>query len=363
MTDKMKNILESEHGKYLSLLARLCDADGPSGFEDKIKDIIIEEASPYADKLYIDRMGSVIVFKKGKIHPTRPIQFDAHMDEVGFIITAVTDEGYIKFESIGGVDAKVLPAKRVRIGDSSIPGVISSTPVHMQKGNAAGAPLSIKDMVIDFGAESKEDALKYVAVGDHICFDSDSFLFGDNDSFFKGKALDDRLGCFLMLNALKEDLPYDTYFSFSVQEETGLRGAKTAAHQIKPYIGVAIDSTTAGDVDGVSGMNVVCRQGEGGVISLADGATVYEPEIVQKVMDAAKEKNIKAQYKLRATGGNNAAALQRMASGARVIALSAPSRYIHSPSSTIKVSDIIEMQKLITLLIDILGEESYKKCN
>jgi len=357
------NILKSEKRDYLSLLARLCDEDGASGDEDRIRDILIEEVKPYADKLYIDRMGSLIAFKRGKVHPSRPVQFDAHMDEVGFIITSITDDGYIKFDQVGGIDPKILPAKKVRIGNDKIPGIISSKPVHMQKGDDKNSLLSISDMVIDIGAESKEDAEKYVSVGDLICFDSSSFLFGHENTFFKGKALDDRLGCFLMVNAMKEELPYDTYFSFSVQEEPGLRGAAVAAHQIKPYIGVAIDSTTAGDTDGVTGMNVVCRQGEGGVISLADGATVYDTELVTTVMDAARERGIKAQYKLRATGGNNAAALQRTAQGTKVIAFSAPARYIHSPSSTIKVSDIIEMQKMIALLIEILGEEAYRQCN
>jgi len=345
----------------ISLLAKLCDANGPSGYEDEIRDIIIAEISPYVNKLKIDKMGNLIAFKKGGSPLPRPLMFDAHMDEVGFMITRVTDEGYLKFGTVGGIDPGILAAKRVTVGKNALPGVIASKAVHMMSREDKAAPVKLSGLFCDIGARSREEALEHVSVGDYICFDSKLCRMGCEDSYVKAKALDDRLGCWLLINMIKSDLEYDTYFSFSVQEEPGCRGAKVSAFGIDPYIGVAIDATTAGDVDGVTGMNTVCSQGKGGVISLADGACVYDKALFDMITSAAAENGIKVQPKLRATGGNNASSLQRAASGARVCALSAPARYIHSPSSTVKISDMTEMQNLLLLMVGVFGRETIEK--
>lgn len=333
--------------------------NGATGCEDEIKAFIIKEISPYCDKLFTDKFGNLIAFKKGEKTLHRPLMFDAHMDEVGFMVRAIDDEGYIKFVPVGGIDAGILPAKRVKIGKNNINGVISSKPVHMQRNDAnKNDALSIDKLLIDIGAKDREDALSHVSIGDYIHFDSKTEFFGENGGVIKAKALDDRLGCYLLINAMRETtaLEYDTYFCFSVQEETGLRGAAVAAHNLCPSVAVALDATTAGDMPGVSGMDVVCRQGEGGVLSLIDGAAIYDKELLFTVMDEAKARGIKHQLKTRPSGGNDAAALQRAGYGARVCAMSAPSRYIHSPSSTVRVEDVDSMQAMIGVMIHVCGK-------
>ena len=334
------------------LLEKLCNASGVSGDDGEVKEIIISEIKEYCDKLYIDKVGNLIAFKKGKSEPKKRLMVCAHTDEVGLMITGILKDGTLTFEPVGGVDSRVLSAKRVSVG--KIPGIICSKPIHCKTAEERKSAVPYKDLVIDIGTFSKKESAKLVKVGDTVTFRSDFLKMGDNK--IKAKALDDRLGCYIMCNMLKCELPFDTYFAFTQCEEVGCRGAVSAASSIKPDIGIVLETTTAADIHGVSGDKRVCEQGEGGVLSIMDGGTIYDRTLYRTAVECAEKNGIKVQTKKYISGGNDSRSVQRSAGGARVAALSAPCRYLHTPSCVVDMRDAEEMEKLCMKLIEEYGE-------
>ena len=326
------------------LLKRLTEARGVSGNEDQVRKLIIDEITPLVDEVHIDRMGSVIAFKKGK-SSNRKVMLCAHMDEVGFIITNITDNGMLKFAIVGSIDPRILPSKRVRIGEKAIPGVLGIKAIHLQEPSERQTAVKAKQMYIDIGAKNKEEAEKLVKPGDYAVFDSELVYFGDNK--VKSKALDDRVGCVTLIEALKDRYPYDLYACFTVQEEVGLRGAKVAAYNIQPDIGLVIEGTTCSDVPGVEPHSYSTRMGEGPAISIADLASYSNKKLVSFLMEWAKDANIPFQIKEGITGGNDAGEIQRARGGAMTAVISVPCRYIHSPSSVADLNDLNNTIRLV----------------
>lgn len=328
------------------MLEKLCLLNGTSGDEKEVRDFIINEIKDCCE-YSVDNLGSIIAFKEGKCRPDKKIMLCAHMDEVGFIITDIDENGYLSFDAVGGIDVKVIADRSVTV--NGISGVIGLKPVHLLSDDEKKTPLKIKSMKIDIGAKNKEDALKYVHTGDYAYFSSDYYELGDG--YIKSKALDDRIGCMLMLELIKSDLEYDTYFCFNVQEEVGLRGAMCTSYQVQSDISVILEATTAADLCGVTGGDRVCVLGDGAVISFMDGRTVYDRELYSLAMQTAADNDIKVQAKTAVSGGNDAGAVQTCGKGSKVIAISLPCRYIHSAASVVKKSDIDETRKLINALL------------
>lgn len=328
------------------MLKDLCLLNGTSGDEDLVREYIIEQIKDYCD-LEIDNLGSIIAFKKGNKTPNKKVMLAAHMDEVGFVVTYITDDGYLKFSPVGGVDARVVIDRVVKI--NNIKGVIGSKAVHLLSSKEKNNAPTYDDLFIDIGAKNKEEALKYVSLGDYVYFESDYLEFGEG--YVKSKALDDRIGCLLLIEIIKSDLEYDTYFCFNVQEEVGLRGSTCTSYEIQSDISVVLESTTAADLCEVSGDKRCCVLGEGPVVSFMDGRTVYDKELFKLSFDLAKENNIKIQTKTTIAGGNDAGAIQTSGKGSKVIAVSLPCRYIHSASSVVKLSDIDETRKLLKVIL------------
>lgn len=210
----------------IKLLEQLCLCNGISGDEGNVRNLIINEIKDCADDIKTDNLGNLIVFKKGKKSAKSKLMVSAHMDEVGLMVTDITSDGYLKFDEVGGIDRRVLPGKRVCIGRNGLNGVIGVKPIHLTNGDEKTAVPKMNDMYIDIGAESREDALKYVNYGDGINFEGD---FKINGKTVVTKALDDRFGCYVLINLIKSEPEYDMYFTFVVQEEVGLRGARPAA--------------------------------------------------------------------------------------------------------------------------------------
>ncbi|MDE6723404.1 MAG: M42 family peptidase, partial [Eubacterium sp.] len=207
------------------MLKELCLLNGTSGDEDRIRDYIIDAIKEYCE-YSVDALGSILAFKKGKKTPSKKVMLSAHMDEVGFIVTHITDDGYLKFNPVGGIDPRVVIDRVVQIG--TIKGVIGAKAVHLLSDEEKKTAPNFSKLYIDIGASSKEEAEKYVSLGDFAYFSSDYNEFGNG--FIKSKALDDRIGCMLMIELIKSDLEYDTYFCFNVQEEVGLRGAACTSY-------------------------------------------------------------------------------------------------------------------------------------
>lgn len=334
----------------INLTEKLCNLFGPSGAEDAVRDSILEEIKPYCDDIKVDRNGNIIVHKKGKKSVDKPILFSAHMDEVGLMIRYISDDGYLYFDTIGGIDNSVLGGKRVVIGDNRLLGVIASKAVHLQKTEERGVCIPISEMYIDIGCTTKEEAKKYVSVGDCACFVPNFELFGEG--MIKAKAIDDRFGCAILCQMIKEDREYDTDFAFTVCEEVGCRGASTVAYALCPEKSVVIESTTAGDIPSASVTTRACGVGEGAVISIMDGGTVYDRPFVDEAIALAKANDVSYQIKNTIAGGNDSRAFQQSAFGSKVLAISAPVRYIHSSGSIAKISDMESVMALARLVAD-----------
>lgn len=327
----------------IELLKQLCSLDGTSGDEGAARDFVISQIKDYCE-YKVDNLGNIIAFKKGKNAPAKKVLIDAHLDEVGLIITHIENDGFLRFKIVGGIDTAALLCRRVKI-NGKIPGIIGCKPVHLCDGDERKKLPDADSLYIDIGVSSADEANTYVAVGDCAVMCSDFTVTGDK---ILTKALDDRVGCLVLIDLLKQGAEYDFYASFSVQEEVGLRGAGVVAFAVEPDAAIVIDGTTAADVAGVAAAKQVCRQGEGAVVSFMDGATSYDREYY----NAALNSGIKAQSKCAVAGGNNAGAIHLSRGGVRTLALSVPCRYIHTVGSVCDMRDIIAVRDLTKYMVD-----------
>lgn len=322
------------------LLKELTGLNGVSGNEDKVREFVIENIKPYCDDITVDSMGSVIAYKKGSCHSGKTVMFCAHMDEVGFIVSDITDKGFVKFKEVGGIDERILLTQRVVIQNENgdVPGVMGIKAVHLQTKAERGNVVSMDSMYIDIGAKDKKDAQKYVSKGDYIAFDSEYTEFGDG--FVKAKAIDDRAGCAVMMELIKQSYKNDLYFCFSTQEEVGLRGSRVIAHRLNCDVAIVLESTTAADVPFTDEYLHCTTLGDGPVISIMDRASYSNKNLNKFVCNIADANGISYQFKRTINGGNDAGGIQATSSPVKVCAISLPTRYIHSPVSVAKLCDL-----------------------
>ncbi|MEG2119492.1 MAG: M42 family peptidase, partial [Pseudoflavonifractor sp.] len=279
----------------------------------------------------------------------------AHMDEVGFIVRRITDDGYLKFETVGGIDRRVIIGKPVSVGWDNLPGVIGLKAYHLVSREEEKKVPKIEDMYIDIGVNSKEEAMCKVKIGDYVAFQSDCMEFGDN--MLKAKAIDDRVGCAIMLSLLEIDLPMDCTFVFSVQEEVGTRGAFGAAFSVKPEIALILEGTTAADSPAMEPHKKVCAPGNGPVIPFMDGGSVYDRKLFELLRGLAVQNDIPWQTKHYISGGTDAGAIGRSREGVRVAAISAAVRYLHAPASVACTCDFDNMLTLARLFIEAIAQQ------
>lgn len=337
----------------LDLVQLLCSRRGASGYEDSLRTFIAERAAFYAQSIRTDSMGNLIVFKRG-IRPTgKKLMLVAHMDEVGLMVRSITEDGYIKFVTLGGIDRRILPGKSVRIGSRGLPGVIGLKAYHLVSSAEGDKMPELSDLYIDIGAESREAVTALISLGDVIHFEQRSGRFGNG--LIRAKALDDRIGCALLLSLLEETLPMDCTFVFTVQEEVGTRGAFGAAFAVKPEIALVVEGTTAADLPNMDEHKMVCRLGEGPVIPFMDGATVYDRGLFELLRKLAERLQIPWQTKHLIAGGTDAGAIQRSREGVRVAGISAAVRYLHTPTGLANETDILDMQRLIRAFIEAIA--------
>ena len=318
-----------------ALLKKLCLADGISGDEGKVRDIIIEEIKDFAE-YHTDNLGNLIVHKKGKARAKSRLMLSAHMDEVGLMVTDVTSNGYLKFDEVGGIDRRVIVGRQVTVGENKIRGVIGVKPIHLCKGDDSKNISEYSDMYIDIGADSLEEALAVVNYGDSVHFVSE---FIENGNTVNVKAIDDRFGCYVLIELIKSELEYDMDFAFVVQEEVGLRGSKTAAYTLDPEFALVIETTTSAEIPEIDAHKQVCTIGGGAVISVMDRRTIYDKELVNLAFDIAGKNGINAQYKRAVAGGNDAGAIHQSRGGVRTLAISLACRYLHAPSTVASKED------------------------
>lgn len=338
----------------LDTMEILCCLDGVSGREDEVREYILERVMPFADEIQTDAMGNLMVLKKGAAKPKQRVMLAAHMDEVGLIITEITEDGYLRFDAVGGIDRRVLIGKRVFVGSVRTLGVIGSKAIHLTTAEQRKTLPKLSDMYIDIGAKDKAEAEALVQLGDTAAFDDSVIRFGDG--FIKAKAIDDRAGCASMLELIESQLPCDCWFAFTVQEEVGCRGASVAARSIQPDVALILEGTTAADIPGVSGADRVCQLGKGVVIPYMDKGTIYDRELYGMLCRLAEENGISWQTKSRVAGGTDASAIQRSGAGVRVAAVSVAVRNIHSPASIVKAEECEAQLKLARLFLKEFAE-------
>lgn len=332
-------------------LKELTELPGVSGDEKQVRDFILEKIRDKCDEIYIDSIGNLIVKNRGTGKSSKKIMLCAHMDEVGLIVSKITDDGFLKFKCVGGIEPGVLVSKKVLIGKELIHGVIGAKAIHLQKKSERESLPQISDLYIDIGAKDKEDAERFVSIGDYCVFDSAYVEFGDG--YIKAKALDDRAGCGCLISLTERRFAFDLYLVFTVQEEVGLRGARVAADRIRPDVAIVIEGTTCSDVYGTEERDYSTVSGGGAALSIIDRSTYYDKELTNALYNTAKKHNIPVQFKKTATGGNDAGAIHTSFGGVKTAAISVPARYIHSPSSVIKKTDY---EALCTLLYTFLQE-------
>lgn len=313
-------------------------AFGPSGNEDNIRNIIIDKIKPYTDSINIDKLGNIIATKKG---PGEKLMLAAHMDQVGVIITNADEKGFLRFSNVGGVSPFTLIGERVVFADGII-GVFGMEKVDNIK------ELKLSKMFIDIGASSREEALEKVSLGDMGVYYRECNFSEDH---VISKALDNRAGCAVLIKVLErlKAPKYNTYFVFTVQEEVGLRGAKTSAFGIEPDLAIAVDVTLTGDTPESPKMAV--ELGKGPAIKVKDNSVICHPEIKNGLIEAAKQKNIPYQMEVLEFGGTDTGAIYLTRSGVPSGALSIPTRYIHTPSEMASLKD---MELSVELLLSFI---------
>lgn len=338
-----------------ALLKQTCEIPGAPGFENRIRNFVLEQVTPLVDEVSVDNLGSIIALKKGANNPDgKRVMVAAHMDEIGFIVTHIDDNGFIRFHTLGGFDPKTLTAQRVIVhGKEDFVGVMGSKPIHVMSPEEKNKMPKTTDYFIDMG-RSKEEVEKYIQVGDPITRDRELIEMGD---CVNCKSIDNRVAVFILLEALRtlEEVPYDVYAVFTVQEEVGLRGANVAAHSINPDFGIALDTTIAYDVPGAAAHERVTELGKGTAIKIMDGMTICDYRMVDFMKKTADAKGITWQPEILPAGGTDTAGVQRMGKqGAIAGAISIPTRHLHQVIEMAHKGDIdLSIQLLKSCLEEI----------
>ncbi len=331
------------------LLKKLCLINGVSGDETDVRNFIISQIKDYCE-YRTDNLGNLICFKKGRKTPAKKIMIAAHMDEVGFIVTHIEQDGSLGFDAVGGIDPAVSIGRQVLVGKNKLPGVIGSPAIHNLSKEEREKNPEMKQLYIDVGAENIKQVNELgIFQGDCIYFNSEFIEFGEN--MIKSKAIDDRAGCLIMIRLIQQELEYDTWFVFNVQEEIGLRGARVSAYSVEPDTAIVLEATTAADIHGADDSQKVCSLGKGSVVSFMDRHTMYDKELYRLAFSCASELGLPCQTKSMIAGGNDSGAIHLSRKGVKTIAVSVPCRYLHSPSCVIKYEDLENMYLLVKSLM------------
>lgn len=338
----------------LDTLKELCALSGPSSYEGPVRDYLKARAEAAGAVCRVDGMGNLICEKRGAKPAPGKLMLAAHMDEVGLIVRRITDDGYIKFACLGGIDRRVLIGKPVFLGKDRVPGVIGLKAIHLTTAEERKKVPKLEELYIDVGAANREEAQRLTHIGDYAVFSDSITEFGDR--MLKAKAIDDRIGCAVMIELLERELPMDVTFAFTVQEEVGTRGAFGAAFSVTPEIALILEGTTAADSPTTDVHRRVCYPGRGPVIPYMDGGTVYDRKLFELLRDLAEKGNIPWQTKEYVSGGTDAKAIQRTKRGVRVAAVSAAVRYLHSPSSIASVLDFEHIEMLALRFVEAVAD-------
>lgn len=339
-----------------ALLERLSNACGLSGDEGEVRAVLREALAGDMCEVYTDTIGNLIC-RKGR-GPIR-VMLDAHMDEVGLVVASHGDGGLIRFKESGGLDQRVVAGRSVLVGRGKIPGVIGTQAVHLLDKEQKDKAVPVKDLYIDIGARSRDEAASVAPPGTPVYFSTKYERL--SDTVVKGKAFDDRVGCVTVARVLLEgDYPELTILGvFSVQEEVGLRGAQVAAYHLAPDLALAIDGTSSANVVGIQPHESVTNMGEGPAISVADGTVVMHEKIREQLVALAERHGVPYQYRRMTTAGTDSGGIFLQRAGIPACTMALPCRYIHSPASLANLEDLDATIKLVHLFLDSLDKGEF----
>lgn len=341
------------------LLEQLSNAFGPSGSEDEVRRLLARALKDKVDDLQTDALGNLLAFKRGTgPEPRLKVMVDAHTDEVGFMITRIEKNGMLGFRTIGGIDSRLLMAKRVLVGDQRLPGVLVAPPIHLTKPEQRNKVTPIEQLVIDIGTTSQDEAQRLVQIGDYAVFDTRfQVLAKDGLRTVKGKSFDDRVGCAAAAALVEDEYTVDLYLSFSAQEEVGLRGARVAAYRIEPDMAFAFEGTICDDTPKREDVSPTSVLGEGPAITVMDRSFIADKRLVRLLVETANQHAIPYQYKQPGVGGTDAGAIHLAKAGVPSVAIAVPCRYIHAPVSILSLNDYDNLVALMKATLHALPEE------
>lgn len=335
----------------VSLLKQICEIAGAPGREQRVREVVLKEIKNHADHVFIDNMGNLTAIKKGK--EPKKVMVAAHMDEIGFMVSHIDENGFLRFVPLGGFDPKTLTAQRVIVhGKKDLIGVMGSKPIHMMSASEREKVVPLNDYFIDMGMDKKE-VEKYISIGDPVTRQRELIEMGN---CVNCKSLDNRLSVFILIEAFKQlkNIPYDVYACFTVQEEVGIRGASVAALNIQPDFGFGLDITIAYDVPGSKAHEQVTCLGAGTAIKIMDSSVISDYRMVEYMKNTANKYKIKWQPEILPAGGTDTAGLQRMVAGGAIAGcISIPTRHVHQ---VIEMADKNDIQASIDLLKNCLQD-------
>lgn len=341
-----------------TMLKELTEAAGVSGGEDEIRQIILNAIRDHVNEVKIDALGTIIATKKGAGASDLRVLVAAHMDEVGFMVTGIDSSGLLQISNVGGVDPRILPALRVKVGEKQIPGVIQWKPIHISHGE--NSVKKVKAMRVDIGADNKGGAEGKVKLGDRVIFDSETIEL--SETVIRGKAFDDRAGCAELIELLKGDpFPFDLVAAFTVQEEIGLRGASVLAESVKPDVALILETTACHEIpqdEDEPDFTTVTKLGYGPVLSYMDRTAIAHPGLLKHFEATAAKLGIPHQYRSpQFAGGTDGGVIHMSAAGVPTLTMSLPCRYIHSPHSILNLNDFAHgIQLARQALLDLTPE-------
>ncbi|WP_408021090.1 M42 family metallopeptidase [Staphylococcus epidermidis] len=349
-----------------ALLKSLTDVNGISGHEMQVKSLMKDYLTPVSDEIVEDRLGGIFG-KKNATHGTKSLMISGHLDEIGFIVTQIDEQGYIYFTPIGGWWNQVMLSQKVTItteNGKEIRGIIGSKPPHALSPEERKKPVDIKNMYIDIGVGSKEEAKEAgIELGNMITPYSE-FESLANDKYLTAKAFDNRYGCALAVDVLQqlkdENIDINLYAGATVQEEVGLRGAKVAANLIKPDLAIAVDVGVAYDVPGMTSEKNEGKLGDGPLAILMDATSIAHDGLRKHIKDVAEHHNIPVQWATRPGGGTDAGSIHVANEGIPTITIGVPLRYMHSNVSVLNIDDYTNSVRLITEIVRSLNDDSYQ---
>lgn len=322
-------------------LPELSELRGASGDEGAVRRFIKEKVKPLCGEVFTDTMGNLYAHKQKEGRPR--VLLTAHMDEVAMLITKIRDDGELEYD-YAGIDCRVMPGRRVVIGENAVMGVIGTKPIHLQSEEEYASSVKHKDLTIDIGAKDKEDAAKYVSVGDYACFTTKFEEFGEG--LFTGKALDDRVGCAVLIELLKGDYDLDLFAAFTVQEEAGVRGANLAADHVHPQLALNFEGTTANDMPEAKGHETVTKVGFGPALTFMDRGTIVPARVFDALKNAANKAGIPYQLRCGTNGMTDIGRIHTDVGGCLSGGISVPCRYIHSAQSVASQEDLLNTIRL-----------------